>query len=412
MIHIPRQKDGRTALSCSINHLSLDLTATDSSIHLLDVREGSSVIDLTDTDVTLGLVGVSQDVDFTMNGGTFGGGWSTGNGKVNAEFSDVTFTNTFFSFGSGGQTVSFANSSFVPNSNLQFGNGNNTIKNSGDTVFGAESQISASNGIDLLVLPEGSIISYNGTDYVVGTDTLPSNWSMSGSVELPNGSDFSFQQIDSFQSSGPVCFAQGTRILTTRGERLVDDLAAGDRLIEHGGGSLKILWIGKTDITFCPHNDKHRPIEFKAGSLGSNMPNTPLVVSPFPRIMRDLQLPGGAREQVLCHAKGLSSMPGVRVKRGVMKVTYYSILLERHGIIQANEVTCKSFFPGSWALTCLEFRARQQLSVVIGNLDRPYGLGARRLMTVGESRKAIAQLHPPKCSSKRQSAPSARKMFA
>ncbi|OYV58127.1 MAG: hypothetical protein B7X01_04030, partial [Acidiphilium sp. 21-62-4] len=60
-----------------------------------------------------------------------------------------------------------------------------------------------------------------------------------------------------FSSAAP-CFTAGTRILTIEDEIPVEDLQPGDELVLHGGGSAKIIWIGRRHTRWCAETRPHR----------------------------------------------------------------------------------------------------------------------------------------------------------
>ncbi|MEM7684930.1 MAG: Hint domain-containing protein [Pseudomonadota bacterium] len=83
----------------------------------------------------------------------------------------------------------------------------------------------------------------------------------------------------------PVCYCPGTMVLTDCGERAVEGLVAGDCLVTADHGLQPIRWIGRTAHCFPEGPHKHKPIEIKAGVLGSDLPRRTLIVSPQRRML-------------------------------------------------------------------------------------------------------------------------------
>ena len=63
------------------------------------------------------------------------------------------------------------------------------------------------------------------------------------------------------------CFAEGTLILTTRGEIRVEALRAGDRVITPEGGEAEIVWIGRRAVTLegAARAEALRPVIIEPG---------------------------------------------------------------------------------------------------------------------------------------------------
>jgi hypothetical protein len=126
------------------------------------------------------------------------------------------------------------------------------------------------------------------------------------------------------------CFAAGTRILTTRGDIAVEDLAIGDLLITAEGEEQPIIWIGirrVENIQTYRRPEAVRPIIIAAGALADNMPARNLAVSPDHALYFDV---------VLIPAKELVNWNSIRQDHRVNNITYYHLELPRHGIIFAE----------------------------------------------------------------------------
>ncbi len=80
----------------------------------------------------------------------------------------------------------------------------------------------------------------------------------------------------------PLCFQQGTNILTPTGEKPIETLQIGDRVITRFGGIRPIEWIGRQsyDPRFLRNNPGKVPVRIQPGALGPNLPARALSVSP------------------------------------------------------------------------------------------------------------------------------------
>ncbi|RKF16112.1 hypothetical protein D6850_00640 [Roseovarius spongiae] len=152
----------------------------------------------------------------------------------------------------------------------------------------------------------------------------------------------------------PVCFCAGTRIATPRGEVLVEDLAAGDLVLDMFGDAHAIRWIGNgcvdIDAALPGTRDKMRPVCIPTGALGHGMPDADLYLSQQHRVLIDDPAAEMlfAANKVLVPAKALVGA-GAHIDYDAAQVTYYHILCEEHVILMANGQPCESLLLASEA---------------------------------------------------------------
>lgn len=132
------------------------------------------------------------------------------------------------------------------------------------------------------------------------------------------------------------CFAEGTLILTTRGEIRVEALRAGDRVITPEGGEAEIVWIGRRAVTLegAARAEALRPVIIEPGALAEGVPSRRLCLSPD----HALYLEG-----VLVPAKMLINWNSIRQDQSVSRVVYYHIELPAHGALFAEGCAVESF---------------------------------------------------------------------
>ena len=132
------------------------------------------------------------------------------------------------------------------------------------------------------------------------------------------------------------CFAAGTRILTTRGEVMVQDLRVGDRAITAINGSeAAVIWIGyrEVDISRHPNPRSVQPVRIAAGAFGRGMPKRTLTLSPDHAVyVNDVLVP-------VKHLINGTTIRQVDTKR----VTYYHVELELHDVIYADGMPAESY---------------------------------------------------------------------
>ena len=132
-----------------------------------------------------------------------------------------------------------------------------------------------------------------------------------------------------------ACFAEGTRIATTRGGVPVEELAKGDAVLLHGGGTAPVVWIGHRTIEPGRHArpDAVQPVLIGAHAIADNVPARDLVVSPDHAFYFN-----GA----LIPAKALVNGMTIRqVER--RSVTYYHVELPAHAILLAENMPAESY---------------------------------------------------------------------
>lgn len=180
------------------------------------------------------------------------------------------------------------------------------------------------------------------------------------------------------ENTGVVCFASGTRILTTEGERLIETLRIGDRIITRDNGVQTLRWIGKRDLskTDLARNPKLHPIHLSPKLTGGDLP---LIVSPQHGVVFNVD-----GEETLVRAIHLARLQGgaARVMHGCRKVSYFHIMFEDHQIVFANGAPSESFFPGHFALAALESDVRSEIYELFPDLqhhaaEQSYGMQAR-----------------------------------
>jgi len=251
---------------------------------------------------------------------------------------------------------------------------------------------------------EGSVV-YIITvqDYPTAGDTtrlsfMPEETATQAEMDSFGNGAIDVGNVDETPTPGPVCFADGTKILTPDGEILVEDLQVGDIVTTLDDGPMPILWVSKTKYSWPLESSKSKPIMISAGALGQNAPMRDLVVSPQHKVLlSDLRAHERVAEtQVLAPAKGLLSLPGVRWMKGKREVVYYHILMARHSILVSDGAPSESFFPGKYAMGMLKQFQRDEIFALfpdlVKNPDTGYGPQARRSLSRVESEEIATAL--------------------
>jgi hypothetical protein len=143
-----------------------------------------------------------------------------------------------------------------------------------------------------------------------------------------------------------ACYCRGTLILTEQGERPVEALEIGDRVITAAGCPKPIKWIGRRSYggRFVMGRKDILPICITAGALSDNVPRRDLWISPhhamyFGPTYFDRTHGGG----LLIEARDLVNEASIVQAEHVDEVEYFHIELAAHDVIVAEGALSETF---------------------------------------------------------------------
>jgi hypothetical protein len=135
-----------------------------------------------------------------------------------------------------------------------------------------------------------------------------------------------------------ACYLRGTHIATPEGEKKVEDLNIGDRVLTLKGGVSKVKWIGYRTLRKAriPPEDAAVafPIRFVKDAIATGIPHRDLVVSPWHHIFFDSKLIPAMK---LVNGKTITQ----EFSRTVFE--YFHIELETFDILLAEGVLAESY---------------------------------------------------------------------
>jgi len=189
------------------------------------------------------------------------------------------------------------------------------------------------------------------------------------------------------------CFTPGTVIATPAGEKRVEDLRVGDRVLTRDNGLQEIRWTGSCRLgaETLRKAPALRPVRIRSGALDHGLPEADILVSPWHNVL--IQNDKAARffedGEVLAAAGHLTSMEGVEVV-DVPSVTYVHFMFDRHEVVLSNGFWTESFRPDDQVMNSLGQRQRRQILNLFPELRDTEGRraykAARRPLSEAESR--------------------------
>jgi Hint domain len=189
-----------------------------------------------------------------------------------------------------------------------------------------------------------------------------------------------------------ACFTPGTKIATLRGETGVENLVAGDKVVTRDNGIQEIRWIGqkKVDWRIMTANPHLKPVLVRRGSLGNDLPERDLMVSPNHRVLvaNDRTALQFNDTEVLVAAKHLVGGLSVR-SIDSMGTTYIHFMFDRHEVVLSDGIWTESFQPTDTSLKGFGNSQRAEIFEIFPDLKTAEGRvafgSARKTLTKAEA---------------------------
>ena len=248
--------------------------------------------------------------------------------------------------------------------------------NAGDTVDGGGGTTSGdpADDFDTLNLSGAIDATAPGGSYTIDYD--PTNGE-NGTVRFLDaaGDDAGTIEFTDIERIVP-CFTPGTMIATPTGERAVETLQIGDRIITRDNGIQQIRWVGDRDLTGAQLDAQQelRPVLIRAGALGGGLPERDMMVSPNHRVLvaNDKTALYFEEREVLVAAKHLTGLDGVDVVE-VSNVTYVHFMFEQHEVVLSDGAWTESFQPGDQTLAGIDAEQRAEIFAIFPDLQTADG---------------------------------------
>lgn len=196
----------------------------------------------------------------------------------------------------------------------------------------------------------------------------------------------------------PPCFVRGTLIATPDGQRKVQDLSAGDTILDCEGAPIALRSVMSRSISANELRayPKLRPVRICAGAMGNGLPVRDLLVSRQHRMLVASNIVERmfATNEVLVSAIKLTALPGIYVDESVETVEYFHLLFDRHEVIRAESAPTESLYLGREALKSVSAETRQEIYAIFPDLERAEidPIPARPIPT-GKRQKKLVERH-------------------
>ncbi len=219
-----------------------------------------------------------------------------------------------------------------------------------------------------------------GQDDITFTNTDDAAGGLSGSFSMPDGTVVTFSEIENI-----ICFTPGTLILTEQGERPVESLRPGARVITRDHGVQTLRWIGASRV---PGTGRFAPIRVGRHLLAGARRS--LLVSPQHRFVfggYETALHFG-EDEVLAAATHLADGEHA-IRLPCPQISYIHLLFDAHEVIFAEGAATESFHAADIGLAAIGGAAREALFEAMPHLrsdSGAHGPAARTCLKAHEAR--------------------------
>ncbi|WP_327794141.1 Hint domain-containing protein [Harenicola maris] len=152
---------------------------------------------------------------------------------------------------------------------------------------------------------------------------------------------------------------------------LVENVQQGDRILTRDSGMQTVIWVGRKDVSAADMVNRPalRPVRIARGSLGHDLPNRDMLVSPQHRLLvrgADLSLQFGESE-MLVPAKALQNRDGIST--AAKGVSYIHLLFARHEVILSDAIWTESFQPATRMVDAMDRNVKAELYDLFPDLE-------------------------------------------
>lgn len=218
------------------------------------------------------------------------------------------------------------------------------------------------------------------------------NYEYISATSAPAGGTYDWADFN-FAHTPPPCFTPGSLIETAKGLVAIETLQPEDLVLTRDNGYQPVKWIYSRALSkhWFNANVKSCPIVIAAGSLGPNMPDRDLMVSPGHMML----LVEGSRE-FMVPASNLVTRDGVHTAKP-HDTGYLHLLFEQHQVVKVGGVWSETLQPSMKSYKCMGWDAVQEIWNIFPELSTFEGVAqyerARDMIYHDDAAQAVARLH-------------------
>ena len=224
-----------------------------------------------------------------------------------------------------------------------------------------------------------AMTSDGGTTPVTAWDVVVTDTNGNGTgdaiLTFPGGESITLEgvapsQVDTIPelfSIGIPCFTPGAMIITDKGERPVEDIRPGDKVLTADNGFQPVRWVGSRTLRAeeLAAQPELKPVVIRKGAFGNARK---MRVSPQHGFV--MKTDTGERLIRAKHAAELYGGQIARLDKACEEVTYVHIMFDRHEIVFAEGARTEAFYPGPQALKSIDRGAMTELLTLFPELAR------------------------------------------
>lgn len=226
-------------------------------------------------------------------------------------------------------------------------------------------------------LDVSGLTSDGGTTPVTAWDVVVTDTNGNGTgdaiLTFPGGESITLEgvlpgQVDTIPelfSIGIPCFTPGAMIITADGERPVEDIRPGDKVLTADNGFQPVRWVGSRTLNAAElaAQPELKPVVIRKGAFGNTRR---MLVSPQHGFV--MKTDAGERLIRAKHAAELYGGQIARRDKDCQEVTYVHIMFDRHEIVFAEGAPTEAFYPGPQALKSVDPEAMTELLTLFPEL--------------------------------------------
>lgn len=170
------------------------------------------------------------------------------------------------------------------------------------------------------------------------------------------------------------CFTPGTRIATLSGERPVEQLSVGDKIVTRDNGVQEIAWMGSRLLGRADMQRAAalRPVLVRAGSLGNGLPARDMMLSPCHRILVMPDHPAARAGESLIAVQDLIDHREI-MPLDTLRVHYIHIMFAQHQVVMADGMWTESFHAEAKTLRAMDAAQRREILALFPELETGAG---------------------------------------